>query len=76
MDIFFLEKWKIIYRVTLTILKLKKSKLLACKTFEGLYLLLKDFSDFEKNEIEEDKFFKIACSDFTFSQKLIDDLER
>jgi len=76
MDVFFLEKWKIIYRVALAMLKLKKQRLLAAKNFEEIFVVLKDFSEYENSTIDEDKFFKSACHDFIFSKKLIIELER
>lgn len=75
MDIFFFEKWKIIYRVALAMLKLKKKRLLAAKSFEEVFAVLKDFSEYENNIIDQDKFFKMACKDFIFSKKLIVELE-
>lgn len=67
-DIFFFEKWKIMYRVSLTILKLKEKRILTATSFEDVYFILKDFSEYNtKNVIHENKFFKIACNDFIFS---------
>ncbi|EAS03440.1 rab-GTPase-TBC domain protein (macronuclear) [Tetrahymena thermophila SB210] len=76
MDIFFFEKWKIVYRVALAMLKLKKKRLLNAKSFEEVFLVLKDFSEYENNIIDQDKFFKIACKDFIFSKTLIVELEQ
>lgn len=75
MDIFLNEKWKILYRVSLAILKLKKKRILAAKSFEGVLNVLKNFSEYENNTIDEDKFFKMACKDFIFSKKLMVEIE-
>ena len=75
MDIFFYEKWKIVYRVALAILKWKRKELLKAKSMESCMKIIKDFSSFETNEVDQDKFFKVACKEFIFSKKLIVELE-
>ncbi|EGR30341.1 plant adhesion molecule 1, putative [Ichthyophthirius multifiliis] len=48
MDIFFNEKWKIVYRVALAILKLKKKEILQCKSMESFAGKIKLKLSFEK----------------------------
>lgn len=72
MDIFLLEGFKIIYRVGLTILKIKKKKILQSKSMDDLMLELRNFS----GEVwsDEDFIIKTALS-FKFSGKYSKKLE-
>jgi hypothetical protein len=54
-DIFFVEKWKIIYRVALQILRIKSDKLLKMETFEEILMHLIRFEDILP--AQEDEFF-------------------
>lgn len=60
MDIFLLEKWKIVYRIALALLKVRSKKILASSGFEQGYTAVKEFGNLEE-EIDEDTFFKIVC---------------
>lgn len=73
MDIFLLEGFKIIYRIGLTILKIKKKKILQAKSMDDLMLELRNFS----SEVwsDEDFIIKTAVS-FKFSGKYSKKLEK
>ena len=67
-DIFFNEKFKILYRVALAILKIKEAEILACKSCDSILMILKNY---ENNEFkDEDQFIKIAKG-FSFKTALI-----
>jgi len=72
-DCFLLEKWKIIYRLALAILKKKEKKLLSARLIEEIFAILKDFSDFQGSE---DKLFRSAIKDFVFGRQLISNMEK
>ena len=60
MDVFLFEKWKIVYRTALTILKLLENAILGSNCFEDI---LKELKNLEfLNNIEEDYFMTIATT--------------
>lgn len=68
-DIFLLEKWKIIYRVGLTILKHHEAAILRAQGFDEIMVALKNIDVFA--EMDEDQFFSTANNQFIFSKKKI-----
>ena len=55
-DILLSEKDKIIYRISLTIIKYNEKEILKAKEFEKIIVILNDFS--EKKWYDEDKFIQ------------------
>ena len=68
LDIFLYEGYKIIYRVALSILKIKEKELIAAKDFDNIVVCLKNFKH-EKFR-DEDLIIKTSLS-FRFSRKKI-----
>ncbi len=68
-DCLFLEGFKVIYRITLALLKLKESEFLKAEKGEALPLLV----SCTKN-LDEEELFKVAFS-FSISRNLIDKIE-
>lgn len=68
-DIFLLEKWKIIFRVGLTIIKYQEQAILKAESFDDVMVALKQCDVF--NKVDEDEFFNKAMKSFVFSKKKI-----
>ena len=68
-DTFLFEKFKILYRVALAIIKIKEKKLLQCKTMDKVMECLKTFKEPEFQD--DDKFIEI-CFKLSLSRKDID----
>jgi hypothetical protein len=49
-DIFFYEGWKIIFRVSLAILKIKEKEILEAKTFDKIMAILKSLDSLAEIE--------------------------
>lgn len=59
-DCFLFEKFKIIYRIGLAIIKIKEKKLLECKNMDNIIIHLKTFE--ESEFYDDDTFIKVAFS--------------
>lgn len=57
-DCFLFEKFKIIYRVGLAIIKIKEKKLLQCNNMDQILMHLKNFEEPEFHD--DDAFIKVA----------------
>ena len=68
-DIYLVEGRKTLFRIALAILKVNEKELMEAE-MEGLFNVLKDY----KEKVDLDKLLKVAFN-FTFSHKLIDQLE-
>ena len=68
-DCLFLEGFKVIYRITLALLKLKENEFLKAEKGETMPLLVSC-----TNNVDEEELFKVAFS-FSISRNFIDKLE-